>query len=195
LSRTPGGALATAVEFLSRSAWATWRIALLLVLLPALAGCLGSTPERATISEVRVLDLPGGRVLEVTQRLRLSRTMQSALSSGIPLRLAYRIEACGPQPQGARIELRYVALTRSYEMRRSGDPTVRRFGRRSAMMAALDRVRLPLSGPLDDECSGRLAVALDLTSLPTPLRFPAFLKPGEWRLVSPTVTWHADARD
>jgi hypothetical protein len=167
------------------------RVLVLLALLPALAGCLGTTPERATISDVRVLDAPGGRVLEVTQQLRLSRTMHNALASGIPLRLVYRIDACQPQPQSARIELRYVALTRSYEMRRSGEATVRRFARRSALLAALDRVRLPLAGPLDDDCRGRLAVAMDLTSLPTPLRFPALLKPGEWRLVSPTVTWHA----
>jgi hypothetical protein len=161
------------------------------VLWPLLAGCLGSTPDRATITDVRLLDAPGGRVLEVTQRLQLSRTMHDALASGIPLRLVYRIDACDGSRQGVRIDLRYVALTRSYEMRRSGETAVRRFDRRSAMLAALDRVRLPLAGPVDADCSGRLGVALDLTSLPTPLRFPALLDPGQWRLVAPTVTWHA----
>jgi hypothetical protein len=162
------------------------------MLLPlVLTGCLGTTPERAEIVAARIIDAPGGRVLEVTQRLRFSSTMQAALESGIPLRLVYRIDACEPTPQGGRIELRYVALTRSWEVRTAGDATVRRHGRRSAMLASLDRVRLPLAGVPDADCEGRVAVALDLTSLPTPLRFPAFLQPEEWRLVSPEATWHA----
>jgi hypothetical protein len=184
--------LAEAVADAKPKTWARQpKLIMLLLALPLLAGCLGTTPERATIAAVQVLDAPAGIMLEVTQRLRLSTTMHSALASGIPLNLVYRIDACQPRPQIARIELRYVALTNSYEMRSSGDPGVRRFARRSAMMASLDRVRLPLAGPLDVDCEGRLAVALDLTSLPTPLRFPALLNPDEWRLVSPAHAWPA----
>ena len=164
---------------------------LLLGLLPLLGGCLGSTPQRASISEARLLDVGGAQLLEVTQQLRLSRTMLGALASGIPLRLGYRVDLCRAQPHGTAIELRYYALTRSYEMRIAGEAAARRFSRRSALLAALDRVRLPLPGTVAADCTGEVAVALDLTSLPTPLSFPAFLEPGEWRLVSPATTWHA----
>lgn len=167
------------------------RVGVALLLPLWLVGCLGTTPERASITDARLIDAPGGRALEVTQRLRFSRTMQNALASGIPLRLSYRIDACQPSPQGARIELRYVALTRSYEMRIDGEPGVRQFARRSAMLASLDRVRLPLTGVPPSDCVGQVTVVLDLTALPTPLRLPAFLQPAEWRLVSPPGEWHA----
>jgi hypothetical protein len=166
------------------------RGASLLVLLPLLVGCLGSTPERASISDARLVEGAAGLLLEVTQQLRLSDTMLAALDSGIPLRLAYRVGVCRAQPQGMTIELRFIALTGSYEMRLAGQSSVRRFARRSAMLAALDRVRLPLDDRPPADCAGDIAVALDLTSLPTPLRFPAFLQPGEWRLVSPSFPWH-----
>lgn len=156
-----------------------------------LAGCLGSTPERATITAVERIDGATGAELELTQQLKLSRTMLNALASGIALRLVYQIDACAAGPQGSVIELRYVALTRSYEMRRNEEPEVRRFARRAALLAALDRVRLPLAGEPGPDCRGSVQVALDLTTLPTPLRFPAFLKPGEWRLVSPSAAWPA----
>ncbi len=155
-----------------------------------LAGCLGETPERARISQARLLDTAGGPQLEVTQQLHLSPTMLDALGSGIPLRLVYRIDRCSTHADSAVIELRYTALTRSYELRQSRQP-VRRFSRRSALLAALDRVRLPLSAPVADDCTGVVAVALDLTSLPTPLRFPALLRPDDWRLVSPPTAWQA----
>jgi hypothetical protein len=163
---------------------------LLLLLLPLLVGCLGSTPERASISDARLVEGAAGPLLEVTQQLRLSDTMLAALDSGIPLRLAYRVGVCRAQPQGVTVELRFIALTGSYEMRLAGQSSVRRFARRSAMLAALDRVRLPLDDRPPADCAGDIAVALDLTSLPTPLRFPAFLQPGEWRLVSPSFPWH-----
>jgi len=165
---------------------------LLPLLLLSLTGCLGTTPDRASITEARLLTGTGNDQLEVTQRLTLSRTMQAALSAGIPLRLVYRIEPCDGRQWPATLELRHSALTRHYELRRS-DGELRRFSRRSALLASLDRVRLPLAGQLPADCPGTVSVALDLTSLPTPLRFPAFLQPDEWRLVSPDSQWQ-DAR-
>ena len=155
-----------------------------------LGGCgLGETPERATL--LRVEPVAAGTALEVTQRLRLSPTMLQALERGIPLRLAYHIEWCaasGRRPQGAALELRYLPLSRHYELRTVPSGTPQRFARRSALLGALDRVRLPLELAAAD-CGGRVAVALDLTALPTPLRFPAFLEPAQWRLVSAPLAW------
>ncbi|MEZ5483725.1 MAG: DUF4390 domain-containing protein [Lysobacteraceae bacterium] len=152
-----------------------------------LGGCaLGETPERAEILAVRGV---GSNTLEVTQNLRFSEHMRQALDNGIPLRLAYRIDWCdGRRGEGQVIELRYSPLGRDYRMRRLADGEDRRFTRSSALFGALDRVRLSVKGEIPD-CGGRLSVALDLTSLPTPLRFPAFLQPSQWRLVSPEFTW------
>ncbi|WP_183960037.1 DUF4390 domain-containing protein [Chiayiivirga flava] len=153
-----------------------------------LAGCLRDTPERARIVESRVQRTVAGASLDVTQELRFSQTMRKALDNGIALRLVYRIDGCGLD-QVTTLRMRYTPLNRHYELQQDGNPAVRRFARSGALFAALDRVRLPLRALPKTDCSGTLAVALDLTSLPTPLRFPAFLSSDQWRMVSPPVAW------
>ena len=170
----------------------SWKSALSLVLALPLAGCLGETPERARIVEARLLRDSGRDVLEITQRLEFSPTMRDALDHGIALRLTYRIDACGGA-QAQVMRLSYSPLYRRYELLREGDTAARRFVRRSAMLAALDRIRLPLATPTPGACRGSVAVALDLTSLPTPLRFPALLHPDQWRLISPATPWNASS--
>lgn len=165
-----------------------WNGALSVALLLALGGCLGTTPERARIVAVRVLQDAGGAQLELTQDLRFSRTMRDALSHGIPLRLVYDVRGCGVASWQV-IELRYVPLTRHYELQRHGDAQPRSFVRRSALLASLDRIRLPLPATPPAGCSGQVRVALDLTTLPTPLRFPALLRRSEWRMISPDTAW------
>ncbi len=156
-----------------------------------LAGCAGETPERAQIFTLSARDSGAGMVLEVEQQLRLSQTMLEALANGIPLRLVYAL-GCGSWQAAHHMELRYAPLQRVYSLHSAGSPT-RRFGRRSALLAALDRVRLPLPDQLPSGCEGSVLVALDLTSLPTPLRFPALLHPEDWRLVSPRAPWQPAA--
>jgi hypothetical protein len=165
-----------------------WKSAASLALLPLLAGCLGQTPERARILEAHVTGVGAARQLEVTQRLRFSAKMREALEHGIPLRLTYRIEACDVT-QYQSIGLQYSPLNRHYEVHRPGETTARAFARSGALLASLDRVRLPIGEAFAPRCDGRVTVGLDLTSLPTPLRFPAFLQPGDWRMVSPPTAW------
>ncbi|MCK7595075.1 DUF4390 domain-containing protein [Pseudomarimonas salicorniae] len=157
-----------------------------------LVGCAGETPDRARIASATLRDTGAGWVLEVEQQLRFSPTMLEALSNGIPLRLAYTLD-CAPWRGGHAIELRYAPLQRAYTVQPSGQEA-RRFGRRSAMLSALDRVRLPLPEALPADCPGGVRVVLDLTGLPTPLRFPALLRPEDWRMVSPKASWQAAAR-
>lgn len=164
-----------------------WKNAASLACLPLLAGCLGQTPERARILEARVSGEGAARQLEVTQQLRFSDKMRDALENGIPLRLTYRLEGCG-EPAYLMLDLRYSPLNRHFELHRPGEAQARSFARSGALLAALDRVHLPM-GEYGAGCSGRVAVGLDLTSLPTPLRFPAFLQPGDWRMVSAPVAW------
>lgn len=162
--------------------------AALSLLLPLLAGCLPDTPERALILAAQVRGDGAARQLELTQRLRFSPRMRDALEHGIPLRLSYRVRGCGTERHfGA--ELRYSPLNRRYELLRPGDPQPRSFARSGALLDTLDRMRLPIGDGFAPGCTGEVKLGLDLTSLPTPLRFPAFLQPGDWRLVSPTVPW------
>lgn len=163
-----------------------------LLWVPLLTACLGATPERARIQRVAVLS--DGAGLEVDQQLRLSTTMLRALAQGIPLRLVYRARGCRGAPdweQEVDALLAYAPVRRVYELRLPGG-ALRRFARRSAMLAALDRVRLPI-GPVAQGCAGTLSVRLDLAALPTPLRFPALFRPADWRLISPEFAWTAAA--
>jgi hypothetical protein len=165
-----------------------WTSALSLCGLLPLAGCLGDTPERARIDSARLVQDGGVPQLELTQELRFSRTMREALANGIPLRLNYWVRGCGLDGLHV-LHLQYVPLTRHYERRFENEPQARAFERRSALLASLDRLRLPLAAAPPPGCAGTVVVALDLTTLPTPLRFPALLRPEQWRLVSPPAPW------
>ncbi|MGQ0800159.1 MAG: DUF4390 domain-containing protein [Pseudomarimonas sp.] len=161
------------------------------ILLLLLAACSAPTPDRASISSARALASAGGADLEVVQQLRLSPAMLDALDAGIALRFNYAIAACdGTRLTRSLIELSYSALTRRYSLR-SGDGEHRYFARRSGLLAALDRIRLPLSGVESLHCDGVVHLELDLSALPTPLRLPAVLLPGEWKLISPPFAWSA----
>lgn len=167
-----------------------WRNAALVMSLALLAGCAEPLPERATITAARTLPGVDGLQLELTQRIELSQAMRDALDHGIALRLVYRIQACGQRQQQA-LWLRHAPLNRRYELQREGDTEVRGFARLAALVAALDRVRLPLELPADARCDGRVSVHLDPAALPTPLRFPALLEPEQWRLDSIPKHWAA----
>ena len=172
----------------SRSASGCGRALAILSVAASLAGCLGATPDRARILEARVVHDAGRAELELIQDLRFSRSMRDALANGIPLRLIYGIEGCGVG-DAQILELRYLPLLRHYELQRVGDAQPRSFARRSALLASLDRIRLPLVRDPAAACSGSVAMALDLTTLPTPLRFPALLQREDWRLISAPSAW------
>lgn len=167
----------------------------LLALLAAalLAACHGG----GAIEGARI---DAGEAPAIDARLRLtpSPDLLEALDRGVPLVL--RLEL-GAQGAGARlhavrrVELRFLPLARRYAWTDLDAGTTRTFARRSLLLAALDRVRLPLdpawSGlPAGTRCT--LAVALDVDALPPPLRLPALFSP-RWRLSLPEHTWIAGA--
>ncbi len=164
------------------------RAPLLSALLAAgLAGCAGHSTQRAEVVSATPLAADGRATLDVVQRLQPSQAMLDALDAGIPLRLAYRLRACESASE-VMVELRYSALTRRYELRPDSGER-RYFVRRSALLAALDRLRLPLGDAAAARCPGSVQVRLDLAVLPLPLRLPALLRPADWRMRSPTATW------
>lgn len=156
-----------------------------------LGACSGTTPERVMLSRVSWVEGGAGGALDIEQRLSLSPTMLEAMANGIVLHLVYRLSGCTDGPAWEALhgfDLSYSPLRRVWVMQGS-DGSQRSFAHRHQLLAALDRIRLPLAVDVPLNCQGELRVALDLTSLPLPLRFPAFLYPSQWRLVSEPVVW------
>lgn len=157
-----------------------------LVLLLALSACGSAEPPRALIEHARPLQRGAALQLEVQQRLDFQPNMLAALSNGIPLRLDYHLEYCATRERAMRsLWLRYYPLANEFEMRWEGAAQGRRFARRGALLAALDRVRIELP----DEaigCALTLHVQLERSALPAPLRFPALIGWQDWRLASPS---------
>jgi hypothetical protein len=154
------------------------------------AGCGSDQAQRAQLSSVQATTGGvSGAELDVVQRLRFSEPMLAALDAGIALPLQYQVDACdGLERSSHRLELRYAPLTRRYEMRLDAGEA-RRFVRRSALLAALDRIQLPLASLQSLDCSGSLELSLPLAGLPAPLRIPALLQPEEWSLHVPATAW------
>ena len=161
-------------------------MALALILL---AGC-ADTAGNARITNAYTRPGSDGLELVLTQQIELTQAMREALDHGIALRLVYRIDSCGHQRQRV-LWLRHAPLKRQYELWHEGATEVRDFSRLTGLEAALDRVRLPLDLPADARCAGQVEVYLDLAALPTPLRFPAFFEPQQWRLRSAAFHWSA----
>jgi hypothetical protein len=167
------------------------RIAFSLTCVGLATACVGTTPERIELGHITWVGEPGAGALEFEQRLRLSATMLDALANGIPLRLVYGASGCVGGAEwrvNYSLELSYSPLRRVWETR-SSSGELRAFARRHQMLAALDRVRMPIGTEPPVECRGEVMAALDLTALPPPLRFPALLRPQEWRLVSESMPW------
>lgn len=157
-----------------------------------LAACHGG----GAIESARI---DGGATPAIDARLRLEPSAQllAALDRGVPLVLRIEIDARGARRLDAvrRIELRYLPLAQRYAWTDLETGGTRTFARRSLLLAALDRVRLPLDADWADLPAGTrctLSVALDIDALPPPLRLPALFSP-RWRLDLPEHAWTAGA--
>jgi len=155
----------------------------------ALGGCGPQSAVRAEIESVQRVGGARSPALEVQQRLEFSTRMLEALSNGIALRIDYRIEACtGTLHLQRALWLRYFPLAREFEMRWQDSGSGRRFARRSALLAALDQVRIALPESAAD-CDGEISLRLQATALPAPLRLPALIGLEDWRLAAGPTPW------
>lgn len=149
-----------------------------------LAACGSAGAPRAQIEDVRVLRRGDAVVLDVQQRLDFQPHMLEALSNGIALRIDYHLEYCAGREQAVRnLWLRYYPLASEFEMRWQGEEQGRRFARRGALLAALDRIRIALPVGAAD-CDVVMRLQLERSALPAPLRFPALIGLQDWRLES-----------
>jgi hypothetical protein len=165
------------------------------VLAAALALLLGACHGGGAIESARI---DGGPAPALDTRLRLAPPPQllEALDRGVPLVLRLELrarEASGTRTSTHRILLRFLPLARQYAWTDLDTGAVRYFARRPLLLAALDRVRLPLDPSWSDLAPGArctLSIALDVDALPAPLRLPALLSP-RWRLDPPEFAWTA----
>jgi hypothetical protein len=156
---------------------------------------LGACHGGGTIESARI-DGGAAPVLDARLRLAPSPALLQALDRGVPLVLRLDLRArdgAGARDATHRILLRFLPLARQYAWTDLDTGAVRYFARQTLLLAALDRVRLPLDPSWADLAPGAhvtLSVALDVDALPAPLRLPALLSP-RWRLNPPDFAWTA----
>lgn len=162
----------------------------------AFAALLCACHGGGAIESARIDD---GAAPAIDARLRLAPTadLLAALDRGVPLVLRLDLAADGARHLRAvrRIELRYLPLAQRYAWTDLDSGAVRTFARRSLLLAALDRVRLPLPADWSGLPPGTrlaLSLSLDVDALPPPLRLPALFSP-RWRLDLPEHAWTAGA--
>jgi hypothetical protein len=173
--------------------WRAARRALALAAATLLAACHGG----GAIESARI---DGGATPALDASLKLAPTadLLAALDRGVPLVLRMDLRARGDGLRlhaVRRIELRFRPLSRQYAWTDLDSGAARTFARRPLLLAALDRVRLPLDAGFADLPPGTrltLALALDVDALPPPLRLPALFSP-RWRLATPEYAWTVGA--
>ncbi|MBK8284210.1 MAG: DUF4390 domain-containing protein [Ahniella sp.] len=152
-------------------------------LLLALVAC-GEAPGRLDISRVQ-LDPGGARVL-LDLDLHLSPTHLDALDHGVPLRLDFIVAPLAGAGTVESIVLSFSPLTHQYEMASSQETTPRLFDTRDQMLAALDRISLPVRAVGAPQ--GFVRARLNLDALPPALRMTARFD-RRWQLETRTSAW------
>ncbi len=145
-------------------------------------GCVRQGDASSIVSATPNVQL---RTLDLSLSLRLSETQLEALDHGIPLRLEFVIAPRNAPHQLSRIVIGYLPMAKRYQL--LADSRVPRyFSSRLQLLAALDRVSLPLDQV--GSGTGTVLMRLDRSALPAPMRLPALLD-SNWRLVSVPVNW------
>lgn len=154
--------------------------AVLLAACGALAGCAAGDPGGI---EQSALERSGGRA-ELLLSVRLAPALREGLERGVPLTFRVETVAAGERAESRR-ELRYLPLTRQYQLREPSVDYSRSFASAAAALAALERWPLPV--PAGQGEVG-VRVRLDRARLPAPLVLPAVFD-RRWRLDSGMRTW------
>ncbi len=133
----------------------------------------------------------------------LTKPVLDALHNGVPLTIELRIELIQNREWPwwnetvavikQRYRLRYFALAQHYVLSNLNMGTESSYQTLEAALEALGRLKeLPLLDqnllPTGADYVARMRVALDIESLPTPLRLLAYLS-SRWRLTSEWYTW------
>lgn len=120
--------------------------------------------------------------------MQLNETLLDALDHGIPLEFEFVVSYDDKAEDIRTIQLSYLPMARHYELQ-TDYSAPRAFSSRLQLLSALDLVRLPMSMPASR--SGQVAMRLDTSSLPAPMRLSAFFD-SDWRLASTSAAWAQD---
>ncbi|MDZ4813126.1 MAG: DUF4390 domain-containing protein [Pseudomonadota bacterium] len=168
-----------------QSAITSWRLrycSLAVAVALLSGGCVRQGEASSIVSATPNVQL---RTLDLSLSLRLSETQLEALDHGIPLRLEFVIAPRKAPRQLSRILIGYLPMAKRYQLL-ADSRAPRYFSSRLQLLAALDRVSLPLNAV--GSGTGTVLVRLDRSALPAPMRLPALLD-SSWRLVSVPVNW------
>lgn len=160
--------------------------ALFALLLPALTACGGNDALR-----IAGLRSTADAQLELDLRLDLPDTVVRGLTRGVPLSFRCDIDSAEGGRSSHRRELRFLPLSRQYQLREPASGYSRSYASRSAALAALERWPLPVAATADAPLRAR--VYLDRGRLPSPLALSAVFD-RDWYLDSGVVTWPAGQR-
>ena len=135
-------------------------------------------------------------MIELRLETRFTPELLAALDQGIPLtlRIALELDDGRVRIDSTRhLELSYSPLSARYRLRETESGAERSFGYRALLLAALDRVTVPL--PPEAEALGpgtqaRVRITLPGASLPAPLRLPALWAP-QWRVAAADLRFRA----
>lgn len=169
----------------------------LLSLALLLGGC--GEPSREFGFRIDAVDAqPGYQVVHarLEQRLLLSPEASEALEHGVPLEVAVELQLRDAHSltllatQQHRYVIRYLPLSRHYQLTDLSQGTAETFPRLRHALAALARLELPLgTGPLaPGQYELRARTRLEHSSMPAPMRLPALLS-AQWRHDSEWSTW------
>ncbi len=153
-----------------------------------LAGCHGGDGDgRIAITGVQV---PPFESPELVLQLTLPPALVDGLQSGVALSFRMDLDLGGDTQPTQWRELRYLSLTRQYQLRGPASGYSRGYGSRAAALAALERWPLPVAAA-GSEITAR--VRLDTARLPAPLVLPALFD-RDWQLDSGTTRWPSAPR-
>lgn len=160
-----------------------WRSAALVALAAfVLHGCGTDRSGRLAISGVQT---PPFESPELTFQLSLPDALRNGLQRGVALSFRLDLELDESPLESQWRELRYLPLTRQYQLREPAAGYSRSFASRAAALAALERWPLPAQA-----AGARIGarIRLDTTRLPAPLVLPAVFD-SDWRLDSGMTRW------
>lgn len=153
------------------------RALLLSALLVALAGCQRSDDRLRLLA----IEPDPKHAAELLLRIQLPHALADGLRSGVPLSWRLDLERDEGRQSHWR-ELRYLPLSRQYQVREPASGYSRSYPSQAAALAALERWPLPSGGVVRS-----VRVRLDTTRLPGPLVLPALFH-HDWRLDSGLLT-------
>lgn len=172
--------------------------------------CAGCGPERADRYGLELLEPDAawhdrGLVIKTALSMELSRAARDALEHGVPLVITIqtrvsRVHGFFARPRKSRslsLELRYLPLSRHYQLTMLDSGSKRSFPR---LWMLLDALEAPLdldtgmqrADLSEGDWQAQVRAYLDIGKLPSPMQLPAWFS-SQWRLSSEWTTWRIDA--